>query len=209
MPPLVLATRSAGKRRELGALVAEAGLSWTTLEAIGVPEDASLEATLEDADTFEGNALAKARFFLARSGGLPVLAEDSGLCVTALDGAPGVYSKRLGAAPGLAGSALDAANNAKLLHAMADAPDRSAAYVCAAVIVWPDGEVSATGRTEGRLLSAACGDGGFGYDPYFWSTELSACFGAVSMAAKATVSHRGRAIRAVLRRFCDEFAPTR
>jgi XTP/dITP diphosphohydrolase len=207
--PLVLGTRSRGKLRELGPLVEAAGFGWCTLEAIGLLEEAAVEDGLETGDTFATNALAKARHFHARSGGRPVLAEDSGLCVEALGGAPGVYSKRWGAGPGLTGAALDAANTARLLEVMRGRAERTAAYECAAAIVWSGGVVTASGRTAGRLLEAPLGSEGFGYDPLFWSDDLQAGFATVSAVAKAAVSHRGRAVRAVLAAFRDEFFRTR
>jgi XTP/dITP diphosphohydrolase len=218
--PIVLATRSTGKQRELRSLLAEAGFAAVSLEEAGVPEEPAVEDGLEVFGTFRENAAAKARHFLARCGGGVVLAEDSGLCVEALGGAPGVRSKRWGtdgagaSAEPLVGAALDRANNARLLAALdaagaRAAVSRGASYVCSAVLVWDGGALSAEGTTAGRILTAPCGAEGFGYDPYFWSTDLDACFGAVSAAAKATVSHRGRAVRAVLAEYAAHFRGTR
>lgn len=201
-PPLLVATRSAGKVRELLPLVAAHGWAAEMLDDAGIAETAAEEA-LEDADSFEGNALAKARWFAACCPGRVVLADDSGLVVDALGGAPGVRSKRWSGRPELSGAELDAANNAHLLAALhavgADTPSaRTARYVCAAACVWPGGELVARGEAAGHILTAPNGAGGFGYDPYMWSTELGATFAAVTLAQKAEVSHRGRAFRALL-----------
>lgn len=214
-PVILLATRSSGKRRELAALLAAEGLAVTDLETAGVPEDAAAEAAIECHATFEANALAKARYFRSRAETAWVLAEDSGLCVDALGGAPGVQSKRWGGIAQEAGAALDAANIDRLLAALAaagaDAPElRSASYVCVAVLLGPAGAcLVGEGRTGGRILPARRGTGGFGYDPVFWSTELDAGFGEVPAAAKAAVSHRGRAVRGVLAAAREEFLPPR
>ena len=196
-PRLVLATRNPGKLRELEPLIRAAGFTALTLTEVGVAESAHEEA-LEAYATFAENALAKADYFFARCGGHPVLAEDSGLCVTALGGAPGVHSKRWGSESGLSGAALDRHNVDRLLSAVAGADDRTARYVCVAAVVWAGGQATGEGETSGRLLEERCGDSGFGYDPVFWSGELERCFGAVSREEKAPVSHRSRAVRAVL-----------
>ncbi|MHB1267747.1 MAG: non-canonical purine NTP pyrophosphatase [Acidithiobacillus ferriphilus] len=195
---MLVATRSAGKLREIAPLLAEAGWRAVDLDAAGIAESAA-EDLLETAETFEANALAKARYFAARSG-LPVLADDSGLMCDALGGAPGVYSKRWSARPELSGAALDAANNAHLLAMLRGAATRRARYRCAAA--WVDGatELVVVGETAGRILEVAEGSGGFGYDPLFFSDELGASFGVVSREEKARVSHRGRAIRALLQK---------
>lgn len=205
---LVLATRSAGKLRELQPLLAEQGWSAVTLEALGLPATPEEDA-LEGFDTFEANALAKARHF-ARLTGRVVLADDSGLVVEALNGRPGVHSKRWSGST-LEGDALDAFNNTYLQARLADAAatgrsERTAAYVCAAACVWPAGERVVIGRTAGELLREPRGAGGFGYDPYFWSAELAATFAEVDRDAKAAVSHRGRAFRALLASVRDELA---
>jgi XTP/dITP diphosphohydrolase len=204
---VLVATRSPGKLAELRPLLAEFGLEAESLDEAGLPEEA-VEETIEAFETFEENALAKARHFHARSGGRVVLAEDSGLCVDALGGAPGVRSKRWGGTDGLSGRALDAANNQRLLHALARADDRRAHYACCAALVWDGGHAQASGTTAGRILAAPCGALGFGYDPYFWSDELGACFGQVDKVTKGRVSHRARAVRSVLARFVKDFSGT-
>lgn len=208
MRRLLVATRSAGKLRELAPLLRSAGFTPVNLETAGIPE-APCEDAIEGHDTFEANALAKARHFFAISG-LPTLADDSGLCVDALGGAPGVRSKRwsgaaaLRGAAALTGAALDAANNARLLAALG-APGssgagcvRTARYVCAAAYVDEEGELVRRGETAGRIEGAPRGSGGFGYDPLFWSDDLGKTFGEATREEKEGVSHRGRAVRGVL-----------
>ncbi len=160
------------------------------------PEEESLEAF----DTFEENARSKAHYFWTRSGGLPVVAEDSGLEVLALGGAPGVLSKRWSGRRDLSGRALDQANNAMLLERLSGAADRRARYVCAAVFWDGRREVVSRGETAGAIgEQRAGGDSGFGYDPYFVSGELGRAFSSVSREVKAAVSHRGRAIAQLLK----------
>ena len=194
--PYLLATRSAGKLRELGPLFAIAGIHVLTLDGAGIAESAS-EAAIEAFSTFEENALAKARYFRDRSG-LPTFADDSGLEVRALRGAPGVRSKRWSGRGDLTGVELDDANNAELLRSLRSVSDRRAKYVCAAALASKDTELVRRGEVEGRLLEEPRGGGGFGYDPLFFSTELGMTFGEASLADKEGVSHRGRAFRALL-----------
>ena len=183
--------------RELRALLADAGYVVRDLNDAAVPESAD-EHGLESAITFEENALAKARYFHRRTG-LPVIADDSGLEVAALGGAPGVRSKRWSERADLVGQALDDANNALLLERLAGTEDRRAKYVCAAA--YCDGRVEfvARGEVGGRITREARGRSGFGYDPYFESEELGRAFGEIGLEEKATVSHRARAIANLLR----------
>ncbi|MEQ1690301.1 MAG: non-canonical purine NTP pyrophosphatase [Gemmatimonas sp.] len=192
-----MATRSAGKLGELRVWFAAIGVAVESLDDAGIAVS-SEEDALESGDTFEANALAKARWFHARSGGRVVVADDSGLEVDALDGAPGVRSKRWSGRTELAGAALDAANNAHVQRLMARAADegrttRRARFVCAAACVWERGECVVRGTTQGVMVSVARGDGGFGYDPYFLSDDLGVTFAEASRESKSTVSHRGRA----------------
>jgi len=190
---VLLATRSAGKLRELVPLFADAGIEAVTLDAAGIAESAE-EDGLETFETFEENALAKARWFHARAGGLPVVADDSGLEVAHLGGKPGVRTKRWSGRTDLTGQALDDANNAALLAALAGVADRRARYVCVAAFVGPEGERTFRGETAGRITHAAAeGDGGFGYDPYFLSDELGCTFAEADRRSKERASHRGRA----------------
>ena len=196
--PILVATRSPGKMRELRTLFQDAGRAILSLDEAGIAEDPAEDA-LETADTFEENARLKARYFHARTG-RPTVADDSGIEVLALDGAPGVRSKRWSARPDLTGQALDDANNALLLERLAGIADRRARYVCAAA--YHDGvmEIVERGTVEGRITEAPQGSNGFGYDPYFESMELGATFGVASAEAKARVSHRARAFTKLLRR---------
>ena len=204
---VLLATRNAGKLRELLPMLTTAGICAETLADAGIPESPD-EDELESFETFEENALAKARWFSSKASGRVVFADDSGLVVAALAGRPGVHSKRWAgmvslAGQALAGQALDDANNAYLVaeldrSAAAGRPDRSASYVCAAACAWDGGSLVATGSTTGRIMAKSVGAGGFGYDPYFWSADLGAGFAEVSREAKQAVSHRGRAFRGLL-----------
>ncbi|MDP1861384.1 MAG: non-canonical purine NTP pyrophosphatase [Gemmatimonadaceae bacterium] len=206
---LLLATRSAGKRRELEPMLRAHGWDVVDLDGAGLRERSEEEDALEIAETFEENALAKARHFYALSG-LPTMADDSGLSCAALGGAPGVFSRRWSARAELDGAALDAANNQMLLSALAGAalsaevrravPTRAARFVCAAAFVYGDREVVARGETQGWILEREVGTGGFGYDPLFYSDDLGAPFGMVTREEKARVSHRARAVEALLRK---------
>lgn len=196
--PILVATRSAGKIRELRALFRDAGRAIVSLDDAGLPEDPAEDA-LETAETFEENALRKARHFHARSG-RPTVADDSGIEVLSLAGAPGVHSKRWSGRPDLSGQPLDDANNALLLERLRGITDRRARYVCAAAYCDGATEFVERGTVEGRITDAPQGQNGFGYDPYFESTELGATFGVVSAAAKARVSHRARAFARLLQR---------
>jgi XTP/dITP diphosphohydrolase len=208
-PPVLLATRNPGKLRELGPLLAGLGLEGETLTQAGLPETAE-EDELEAFPTFAENALAKARYFHVLSGGRLVLAEDSGLCVAALDGAPGVHSKRWGlqaaesATNGAHAGLLEQRNLQRLLEVLRGITDRRAWYACSAALVWSGGAVTASGESHGRILEAPHGTSGFGYDPIFWSTELNAGFGSVSAEVKAQVSHRTRAVTAAFAAFASE-----
>lgn len=195
---VLLATRSEGKLRELRPLFEAAGLGVQDLREAALPP-APDEDAVEAFDSFTANALAKARYFHALTG-RPAVADDSGLEVEALDGAPGVHSKRWSGRDDLAGQRLDDANNAKLLEALRDVADPQARYVCAAAYVDAARQEVVVGATGGRIIREARGTEGFGYDPYFLSDELGATFGESSREAKERVSHRGRAFRALLAR---------
>lgn len=194
---LLIATRSAGKLAELRALFASTAYQVVDLSHVGIPR-APNEDAIEAFESFEANALAKARHFYALSG-IPTLADDSGLEVEALGGRPGVRSKRYSGRADLSGQALDDANNALLLTELAPFANRRARYVCAAAFVDDDREVVVRGETSGEITSAPRGGGGFGYDPYFFSSELQRTFAEVSRDEKASVSHRARAFRELLR----------
>ena len=200
----LLATRSAGKLRELREIFSGFGLDVVDLSALGIVETAA-EDYLERYDTFEENALAKARYFFEVSGGLPTFGDDSGMCVDALGGEPGVYSKRWSGRGDLTGKALDDANNAKLVARMEDAERRDPAghtdagrYVSVAAFKDSVGEVVRRGEIEGRVLARPRGSGGFGYDPYFDAPDLGGTFAESTIENTAASSHRARAFRALL-----------
>ena len=196
LPVLLVATRNHGKLVELEPMIAAAGYRPLSLDAAGIAEDPQEDA-LESFDTFAENALAKAQYFYARSDGIAVLADDSGLVVDALNGAPGVRSKRWSGSLA-SGAVLDAENNAKLLAVLLGQSNRQARFVCVAAIVSATGSRFARGENSGRILECASGTGGFGYDPLFWSDELGKTFADASLEEKSQVSHRARAVAAVL-----------
>ena len=199
LPTVVIATRSAGKLRELRALLAIERISAIDLTEAGIAESRE-EDEVECYATFEENALAKARYFAARAAGRVVLADDSGLEVAALGGEPGVRSRRWSGRADLAGAALDAANNALLVERMAGEQNRDARFVCATAWCGGGREVVAVGEVAGSITPAPAGAGGFGYDPYFWVTELGTTLAEADAEAKDAVSHRGRSLRALLAR---------
>ena len=200
----LLATRSAGKLRELREIFSSLGLEVVDLSGLGIPESPA-EDDLERYDTFEENALAKTRYFFQLSGGLPTFGDDSGMCVDALGGEPGIYSKRWSGREDLTGKALDDANNAKLVARMQDALRRDPAgytdagrYVSVAVFKDSVGEVVRRGEVEGRVLATPRGTGGFGYDAYFEAPDLGGTFAESTIENTAASSHRAKAFRALL-----------
>lgn len=196
---LLLATRSRDKLREIGQILhAACGATLVSLDEAGIAPDPEEEG-VEAFDTFLANAHAKAEYFLRRTG-LPTLADDSGIQVDALGGAPGVRSRRWAAAPGLDGRELDAANNQRLLRELdgVEGDARSAHYTCAAVLHLPDGRrFAAVGTCSGVILDAPRGHGGFGYDPLFRDPRTGLSFGQVDAAEKNRRSHRARAFRSL------------
>jgi len=201
MRELVVATRSGHKMVEIRRILADLhlqGLRLLDLEGAGVPPSPDEEG-LEPYDTFEANARSKARYFRAQTG-LPTVADDSGLEVDALDGAPGVRSKRFAADRGLEGEERDRANNEHLLDRLGDIsiPDRTARFVCVAVLDRGGEEVQVfRGEAPGLILERPRGEGGFGYDPLFYDPELGKTFAESSREEKNQRSHRGRAFRAL------------
>lgn len=202
---LLIATRNEGKAREIRDIFT--GLPFELV----FPPDLYLERLPEEQDleqgtSFSENAVAKARYFAKRSN-LPTLAEDSGLEVDALEGAPGVFSARWSLMHGEEGrvqreGSLDGANNTLLLERLAGVPDeqRAARYRC--VVAYVESSIAKPELVEatcdGRILTAPRGSGGFGYDPLFFSDELGITFAEAPLPAKQRVSHRGRAIRALI-----------
>jgi XTP/dITP diphosphohydrolase len=189
MEKLVLASGNAGKLREFRRL----------LEPLGIAVVPQAELGITDADephvTFVENALAKARHASAHSG-LPALADDSGVCVDALGGAPGVHSARFAGEP-----KSDERNNAALVAAVRGVADRRAHYACVLVLVRNAGDpepIIAEGRWNGRIVDAPRGSGGFGYDPHFEDAETGLTGAELPLAQKNALSHRGQAMRALI-----------
>ncbi len=208
---LLVATRSEGKQREARRLLAAAGIESVSPDQAGQLETPA-ETALELGDTFAANARAKAEHF-ARRTGLPTVADDSGLEVFALGGAPGVRSKRFAGAlaEGLTGARLDQANNAELLRRLIGAPParRRARFRCVlAYLAGPDAIPELVeGTCAGTILEEPRGETGFGYDPLFLSDDLGRTFAEVTPEEKDAVSHRGRAFRALLERFGRTLPP--
>lgn len=197
---LLVATRSAHKLREIHEILQGATrIELIDLDAAGIaPTDE--EDPIEAFDTFRENALAKARYF-ARRAQMPTLADDSGIVVPALDGAPGVRSKRFSGRSDLSGQALDDANNALLLERLRDVggEQRTAHYVCAMALALPNARTaSALGTCSGTILHTPAGDAGFGYDPLFFVPSSNATFAQLAAHEKHRSSHRARALRALL-----------
>ena len=184
---IVIASRNKHKIEELEALLSRyvAGVKLLSLDDVGIGGDIE-----ENGTTFSENALIKAR--AAASSGKIGVGDDSGLCVNALGGAPGIFSARFAGEHGN-----DAANNEKLLRELSDKSDRSAAFVCAIACVMPDGrEITVEGRAEGTILHSASGQNGFGYDPLFYYPPLDKTFASLSPEEKNGISHRARAVEA-------------
>ena len=182
---LVVATGNAHKLREIAQIFPEYDV--VSQKQMGFDEEVA-----ETGKTFAENALIKAHA-AAKALNCTVIADDSGLCVDALDGAPGIYSARYSGEHGN-----DRANCARLLENLKGVSDRKAHFACAVAMVYPDGrETVVTGETYGAILYAEAGDGGFGYDPIFYSDDLGKSFGVASEAEKNAVSHRFRALQAL------------
>ncbi len=189
---VVLASNNAGKLREFAALLDAAGIDLVPQGMLGVSE------ADEPFATFVENALQKARH-AARATGLPALADDSGLCVPALGGAPGVYSARYAQRAG--GEKSDAANNARLLREIGLHTDRRAYFYCVLVLVRHADDpqpVIADGRWDGTLLDAPRGGNGFGYDPLLWLSEFERSAAELDAAEKNACSHRAKALTTLL-----------
>lgn len=189
---VVLATQNAHKLVEMRRILGEAGLD---IELVGTGEFPDLSDVAETGSTFAANALLKARSVCAETG-LPAIADDSGLGVDALNGMPGIFSARWSGAHGN-----DLANLGLLLGQLADVPDarRGAAFHCAAAVVLPDGtERVVEGTIDGTLIREPRGTNGFGYDPIFVPVGETRTTGEMSAEEKDTISHRGRAMRALV-----------
>lgn len=186
---IVLASNNQGKLKEFYQILAPLGLELHSQSEYQVPE------APEPFHTFVENALAKARH-AAKLTGLPALADDSGICVNALGGAPGVYSARFAGEP-----KSDLRNNQKLVQMLQSEPDKSAYYYCVLVMVRSENDpqpVIADGCWHGEIIAEARGEHGFGYDPHFWIAALQKTVAELSPAEKNALSHRGQALRALV-----------
>ena len=182
----IIATHNKKKQLELQRVLSPLSINVFTADELGI----TLVEAEENGKTFEENARIKALSGLQDSS-MPCIADDSGLCVDALDGAPGIYSARYSGE-----DANDEKNNQKLLEELKNVPDekRTARFVCCICCVFPDGrEINVRGECEGKIAFEKSGDGGFGYDPLF-ITEYG-CFGNLTSEEKDSVSHRGNALR--------------
>jgi XTP/dITP diphosphohydrolase len=191
MKKLVLASNNAKKMKELNALLAPLGFEVIPQGALGIPE------AEEPHCTFVENALAKARH-AAKLSGLPALADDSGLCVAALGGAPGVYSARYAGEP-----KSDARNNEKLLAELGENCNRAAHFVSVIVLVRHADDpqpLIAEGEWHGEILPAQRGEGGFGYDPMFYLPAFDKTAAELDAETKNGISHRGQAMRQLIAR---------
>ena len=186
---VAVASGNAHKIKEIGELLMIDGVRFAGMREVGVTGDIE-----ENGASFRENALIKAREVCRRTG-LPAIADDSGLCVDALDGAPGIYSARFASENGH--NASDAENVAKLLGLLENVPEekRAAHFISAMAVVMPDGrEAVVEGICEGRITSAVSGNGGFGYDPVFYYPPFGKTFGEASGEEKNAVSHRRNAV---------------
>lgn len=188
---IVLASNNAGKLREFQQLFSPLGMDLHAQAELGVPD------APEPFFTFVENALAKARHAASLTG-LPAIADDSGICVNALGGAPGVFSARFAGEP-----KSDQRNNEKLLESLVDKADRSAYYYCVLVYVRSADDpqpVIADGRWQGEIIDNARGEGGFGYDPYFYLPEFKKTVAELNPEQKNTLSHRALALQELLKK---------
>ncbi|MAE59890.1 MAG: non-canonical purine NTP pyrophosphatase, RdgB/HAM1 family [Planctomycetaceae bacterium] len=198
-PPILFATSNPHKVSEVRAVLAQIGVAIEGLDGLG----REIAAPAEDQPTFAGNAALKARYY-AQATGRVCLADDSGLEVDALGGAPGVHSARYAGVSGPR-AVVDQANNERLLQGLAGVtePERGARFVCSMVLWEGEGAVVAVeGVVEGRVLNEPRGDNGFGYDPLFWVDSLRCTTAELSSDAKNAISHRGIATR----RLCEALA---
>ena len=181
----VLATHNPGKLREMGEILKDFGIEVVSPRDLGITVDVE-----ETGTTFAENALLKAKA-ICKEANLPAIADDSGLCVDALNGAPGVYSARYG------GEGLDDKGRYMLLlSSLRGAPTRAAHFACAVACAFPNGDtLTAEGRCDGSIAYAPLGEGGFGYDPVFLLPGTGKTFGQLSQEEKSAVSHRGRALK--------------
>ena len=195
----VLASQNAHKLKEIQAILSGLGVEVVPESALGLDIDVD-----ENGATFEENSRLKAEAVM-RAAGMPAIADDSGLMVDALDGAPGVHSARYGP-KGHAGT--DDERTAYLLENMKNVPDeaRTAKFVCVITCLWPDGrKIAARGECPGVILTAPQGQGGFGYDPVFYLPERGKTYAELAPEEKNAISHRARALQEFCRIYREEF----
>ena len=182
----ILATHNPGKLREMAAILSQYGVEVVSPADVGITVDVE-----ETGTTFAENAMLKAKAICAAAN-LPAIADDSGLCVDALNGGPGVYSARYG------GEGLDDKGRyTLLLQNMRGQTTRAAHFACASACAFPNGdELTAEGRCDGTIAFAPMGEGGFGYDPVFFVPEKAKTFGQLTAEEKSAISHRGKALKA-------------
>ena len=191
---IAAATNNSGKAREFAEILGDLGISVLTMRDLGIDIEIP-----ETGKTFAENAMIKAKALSALCK-LPALADDSGLCVNALDGAPGLYSARF-AGEGASDSEL----RAKLLKVMDGVTDRSAFFISSVVMLFPDGKsISAEGRVYGTILDEERGSGGFGYDALFYCDEIGKTFAEATPSEKDSISHRGRALTELYKKLKGE-----
>ncbi len=187
---LIIASNNKHKVEEIKEILSDEFDKIISLREAGI-----IHETIEDGKTFAQNAIKKATEICALSG-MPALADDSGLCVSSLGGAPGVYSARYSG-----DAANDKSNNALLLKNLASEDDRSAVFVCVVAIAYPDGKVvTAEGRVEGEITVEARGECGFGYDPLFLVNGTDKTYAEMTDSEKNAISHRGRALENLLKK---------
>jgi XTP/dITP diphosphohydrolase len=180
----VLATHNPGKLKEMSAILADLGVE------VASPKDIGIEVDVEETGTtFAENAMLKAKA-ICKASNLPAIADDSGLCVDALNGGPGVYSARYG------GEELDDRGRyTLLLNSMRGQTTRAAHFTCSIACAFPNGDtLTAEGQVQGTIAFAPMGDGGFGYDPVFFYPPLAKTFGQLTVEEKSKISHRGKAL---------------
>ena len=181
----VLATHNPGKLKEMSSILSRFGVEVVSPKELGITVDVE-----ETGTTFAENAMLKAKTICAAAG-LPAIADDSGLCVDALNGGPGVYSARYG------GEGLDDRGRyLLLLNNLRGMPTRAAHFACAIACAFPNGDtLTAEGRCDGTIAYAPMGEGGFGYDPVFFVPGKAKTFGQLTAEEKSTISHRGQALK--------------
>lgn len=201
MVKIAVASMNAHKVKELSQMIDLEGIELVSLRDLGFDGD-----IVEDGATFEENALIKAKFVCEKYG-MPAIADDSGLCVDALDGAPGIYSARYASTDGH--NSTDEENVEKLLNELKGLPSekRTARFMCAMALVLPDGRTTGViGKCEGIITEKVHGNGGFGYDPVFFVEQFGKTFGETTEEEKNSVSHRYNAVKLIKKELSEIFS---